>query len=120
MARKSTFVPDTTGPQRVALEDIPDDIKKYVEEVYARQRKTPGREHVEYDTVKELENEFKLMVDYAAQRPGGILKVRKSPTRGLKDNVMEFRVTADTEANGQANAGPGAAERAAAQSAGRR
>lgn len=105
MARKSTFVPDVTGVQRTALDEIPADVKKYVEDVYARQRKTPGRERAEYDNVNELNAEWKLMVDYAAQRPNGVLKIRRSPTRGLAANVMEFRVTADVEANGARNAG---------------
>lgn len=105
MPRKSTHVPDITGPQRTPLDEIPQDVKDYVESVYAAQRKTPGREHVEYDTEKELNAEWKLMVDYAAQRKAGVLKIRRSPTRNLPAHVMEFRVTADVEANGARNAG---------------
>lgn len=108
MPRKtSTPIPDTSGPQRTPLDEIPADLIAYVEEVYERQRKTPGRERAEYDTEAELKAEYKLMADYVAQRPQGILSIRKSPTReyspGVKmpDNVMDFRINADLEANGQ-------------------
>jgi hypothetical protein len=105
MARKATFIPDTTGPQRTALDEIPQELKDYVESVYAKQRKSPGREHVEYENKAELEQEFKLIADYCAQRKTGILRVRRSPTRNQPDNVMEFRITADIEANGARNEG---------------
>lgn len=115
MARKSEFVPDTTGPVRTPLEEIPQDVKQYVEEVYTRQRKVPGRERASYDTVKELDTEWKQMVDYAAQRPQGILKIRRSPTRNLPETTMEFRVSADVEANGARNAGNDRRQPAGAQ-----
>lgn len=105
MSRKSETIVDVTGPQRTPLADIPDDVRKFVEDVYAKQRKTPGRERVSYDTENERNADFKLMVDYAAQRPQGILTVRRSPTKGLKETQMDIRVTADVEANGARNAG---------------
>lgn len=106
MPRKtSTPIPDTTGPQRTPLDAIPDELKAYLEDVYKRQVKTPGRERAEYDTEDELKAEFKLMADYLAQRPAGALRIRKSPTRDQADNVMDFRITADIEANGARNAG---------------
>lgn len=105
MARKVSFLVDTTGPQRTPLDSIPDDVKKFVEDTYTHQRKTPGRTRVEYDTVDELRADFKYMVDYAAQRPAGILNVRKSPTRDLKDTEMDIRIVANVEANGARNAG---------------
>lgn len=105
MARKSsTFVPDQTGPYVTPLNEIPEDVKRYVEEVYDRQRKTPGRERAEYDTEAEKNAEWKFIVDYCAQRPKGILAARRSPTRGKSVNVMEFRLTADLEKNGAKNA----------------
>lgn len=103
MPRKSTtFVPDTTGPQMLSLDQIPQDVKDFVEDVYKKQRNAMGRERVEYDTPEELAVEFKQMTAYCAQRPAGILKIRRSPTRGLPENVMDIRITADIEANGNA------------------
>jgi len=112
----STFVPDVMGSVRTPLDEIPVDIKQYVETVFIKQSKTPGRERAIYDTEDELKTEWKLMVDYAAQRPQGVLKIRRSPTRDASlvkalgpnvnpDLVMEFRVSADLEANGARNAG---------------
>lgn len=115
MPRKSSdAIPDTTGNVLTPLDSIPDDVKAYVEEVYAKQQKTPGRERAVYDTADELKAEFKLMADYVAQRPAGILRIRKSPTRTkdlpkdlqpIEDRVMDFRINADLEANGARNAG---------------
>lgn len=105
MPRKSSVaIPDTNGPVLTPLDAIPDELKAYVEEVYEKQRKTPGRERAEYDNEKELKEEFKLMADYVAQRPAGVLRIRKSPTREMPDNVMDFRITADLESNGKKNA----------------
>lgn len=112
----STTIVDFSGPQMTPLDEIPQDVIDYVEEVYAKQRKTRSRERAIYDTEAELKTEFKLMADYVAQRPkekGGILRIRKSPTRkenlpedlkAISDRVMDFRITADLEANGAANA----------------
>lgn len=106
MPRKTTtFIADTTGPQRIALNDIPDEVKAFVEDTYKQQRTGNGRTRVEYDTADELALEFKQMADYCAQRKAGVLRIRKSPTRNLPDTVMEFRITADVEANGNRNAG---------------
>ena len=110
--QSSVAIPDTDGPVRTPLDEIPDDLKAFVEEVYEKQRKTPGRERTLYDTEKELNDEWKQIVDYAHQRPAGLLKVRRSPTRasslpkGLKpETTMDWRVVADVEANGNRNAG---------------
>jgi hypothetical protein len=107
--QKSETIIDTTGPQLTPLNDIPKDVIEYVESTYEKQRKSPSRERATYDTEEELKKEFKLMADYVAQRPKGILRIRKSPTRGMPDNVMDFRITADVEANGKANANKPAA-----------
>jgi hypothetical protein len=111
MPRKSsTPIPDTTGPVMTPMDAIPQELRNYLEDVYARQQKTPGRERAEYDTEAELKAEFKLMADYLAQRPqavpgGSVLSIRKSPTRGQADNIMDFRINADLPANGARNAG---------------
>lgn len=108
MARKVTFVADVTGPNFTPLSEIPKEVKDLVEEAYAKIRKTNGRVRVEYDNADELAQDFRLMAAYCAQRTAGVLKIRRSPTRNLPDNVMDFRVTADIEANGQ-KAGDGKA-----------
>ncbi len=106
MARKNvTFIQTVSGPNLIALDEIPQDVKDFVEDAYKNARKTDGRVHAEYETKAELELEFKQMASYCAQRKAGVLKIRKSPTRNLPDNVMEFRVSADLPANGARNDG---------------
>lgn len=107
MTRKSVALIDTTGPVVTPLDAIPDDVKAFVEEVWNRQRKTPGRERVTYDTDQERDAEYKFIVDYVSQRPaklGGVLKVRRSPSKDLPAHTMDIRFSADLEANGKANA----------------
>jgi hypothetical protein len=112
MPRKTTsFIPDTSGTNVTPLDQIPADLIQYVEEVYDRQRKTPGRERTEYDTKAEMLAEWKLIGDYVSQRKGkdgkpAILAVRRSPVRDKAENVMEWRITADLPKNGQAKATP--------------
>lgn len=109
MPRKTaTTIPDQTGPVMTPLDAIPDELKQFVEEIYAKQRVTPSRERIEYDTEAEMKAEFKLMADYVAQRKVNgklaALRIRRSPTRNMPDNFMDIRITADLEANGAANA----------------
>lgn len=108
MTRKSTTIVDTNSSDHVALESIPDDIKAFVEEVWAKQRKTASRERVVYDTDAERDAEYKLITSYVAQRPaklGGVLAVRRSPSKDLPDHAMDLRFKADLPANAAANAG---------------
>ena len=101
MARKATtFIPDVKGTQHIPLADIPEDVKAFVEDTLKQQTSTGGRTRVEYDSADELATEFRQMVSYAAQRPEGLLKIRKSPTRDLADNVMDVRIVHDVAANG--------------------
>jgi len=107
MARKSQTIVDTTGKELIPLESIPDDVKAFVEEVWAKQRKTKSRERVSYDNDQERDTEFKQITSYVAQRPaklGGVLAVRRSPSKDLPDHSMDLRFSADLPANGAANA----------------
>lgn len=98
-----SFIQSTTGPNLIPIDEIPQDVKDFVEQAYEQGRKSDGRVHAEYATENELTLEFRQMASYCSQRKP-MLKIRKSPTRNLPANVMEFRVTADIEANGAANA----------------
>lgn len=103
MARKATFIPNVTTSAFIPLADIPEEVKSEMEEYYEACRKQDGRIRIEFDTVDELKTYFRQMASYAAQRPKGALRVRKSPTRNLPDNVADFRVTLDVAENGQRN-----------------
>jgi len=104
MPRKTSFVPNVTGTQLIPLDEIPDDIKQWAEEVYEKIRKTDGRERAAYDNDDEMNLEAKYLASYCAQRPHGALKFRRSPTKDLPAHTMDFRITADVEANGKRQA----------------
>lgn len=108
MARKSVTIIDTTGKELIPLDAIPEDVKQYVEEVWAKQRKSPSRERATYDNDTERDTEFKQIVSYVAQRPknlGGVLAVRRSPSKDLPAHSMDLRFSADLPKNAKANAG---------------
>lgn len=96
MARKLAFVP-TTAPgvtALVALDDIPQDVKDEVEEVYANLKANPnGRIRAEFDTPAELRVYVTQVTSYCELRPAGAIRFRKSPTKNLPQNVMDFRIT---------------------------
>jgi hypothetical protein len=111
MARmQMTFVPSTSGTGHVPLESIPEDVKADVEEAYGVLRENEGRIHVVFDTETEANLWARQAASYAAQRPNGALKFRRSPTKGLPKNEIDFRVYADLEANGEAKAKTGETE----------
>jgi hypothetical protein len=107
MARKSVTLVDTTGTQLIPLSEIPEDVVKFVEDTWAKQRKTPSRERVTYDNDRERDEEYRQIVSYVAQRPqakGGVLAVRRSPSKDLPPHTMDIRFSADLPKNGAANA----------------
>jgi hypothetical protein len=107
MARKSVAIVDVHGVQLIPLESIPQDVKDFVEEVWKRQQATPGRERITYDTDAERDTEFRQFASYVAQRPaklGGVLTVRRSPSKDLPPHTMDVRFAADLEKNAAANA----------------
>lgn len=101
-----TFVATTTGKSGfipTPLDQIPDDVAKDAEEVYEALKGQPnGRIRVRFDTKKEADDYAQLLRSYCEQRPDGEIRFRRSPTRGLPDGVMDFRIvdkaTEDAEA----------------------
>lgn len=82
----------TTG--FLPLTEIPQEIRDEAEKIYAFLRTAPpGRMHVAYETKAEVEEYAFLLRSYCAQRPSGPIRFRRSPTRGLADNVMQFRIS---------------------------
>jgi hypothetical protein len=102
-----TFIPANQPAGLLALEDIPEDVKDAVDEAYEAIRSNDGRLRVEFPTKEEAQMFCRQAASYATQRPEGALKFRKSPTRKLPDNMVDFRITADLEAQGEANAQKG-------------
>lgn len=95
MARTIVFIPAAVkgGPVQYTLDEIPADVKREVEEMYEAGKTADGRFRLTFGSKKELLAYAAMAGSYAAQRPGGPIKFRKSPVRGLPDNVGEFRVT---------------------------
>lgn len=99
MARRGnlTFIANATGssgPALISLNEIPQEVKDEVEEIYkALKENVDGRMRVEFDNKAECERYMKQVISYCTQRPNGKLRFRKSPTRGLQPNVMDFRIT---------------------------
>lgn len=96
MARNVSFMPSTTSAKddRLDLEDIPQEIRNECEEIYAALKSNPnGRMRAEFSTVAELKVYIAQVTAYCVQRPDGPIRFRKSPTRNLPANVMDFRIT---------------------------
>jgi len=99
MARlEFAYVPTATaagGTSALTLEDIPQDIRDDIEEVYAYLKTNPaGRMRTPaFPTKTEALAWQALATAYCKLRPGGEIRFRKSPTKGLPENVFDFRVT---------------------------
>ena len=77
----------------IDLADIPEEIKSEVEQVYEALKTNPGRFHVEFQDVATLNKYVAQVQAYCAQRPAGAIRFRRSPVKGQKANVMDFRIT---------------------------
>lgn len=104
MARKLTFVPTVSGVGLIPMEEIPQDVRDEMEEAYASLSKAEGRIRAEFDNEEEANVYCRQAASYCTQRADGALKFRRSPTKGLPKNVVDFRVTRNVEENGQRRA----------------
>jgi hypothetical protein len=98
---KLTFIPTAVGKSTLtlSLDDIPQDVKNDVEEVYKTLKTNTGRMRVEFPSVGELNAYVTQVTSYCAQRPAGRIRFRKSPSRGLPATAMEFRITDELTPN---------------------
>lgn len=101
MARKLAFVPNISGSALLPMADIPQDVRDEMEETYTQLQGHDGRIRAEFDTEEEANIYCKQAASYCAQRDGGVLKFRRSPTKGLPKNVVDFTVKADLPANAE-------------------
>lgn len=97
MARKSSFIASATSNGRTPLDQIPKDVRDEVLAALEQISKSDGRIRTEFDTEAEANDFMKLAADFAAQHKPP-LKVRRSPTRNLPANVVDWRVTRDVPA----------------------
>lgn len=101
MARKLTFVPNLSAGTLIPMAEIPDDVKEEMEEAYAQLAGHDGRIRAEFDTKDEATLYCRQAASYCSQRAAGVLKFRRSPTKGLPENVVDFTVKADLPANAE-------------------
>lgn len=96
MARSLTYVPNanaSAGSTGLTLEEIPSEVREECEAVYEQLKANPnGRIRAEFGSKDELAVYVRQITAYCALRPAGTLRFRKSPARGLADNVMDFRI----------------------------
>lgn len=110
MARTVKFVPHASPSAipTLALDAIPQDVRDEVEEIYAALKANPnGRMRAEFSTKDEALAYQTQATAYCALRTVAVknedtgkveivaapIRFRKSPTKGLADNVLEFRIT---------------------------
>lgn len=96
MALNFVYVPNTTQSAKTGLtvDEIPEDVRKDCEAVYAALKSNPnGRMRVEFDDKTKALQWIQVATAYCAVRPDGPVRFRKSPTRNLPENVVEFRIT---------------------------
>jgi hypothetical protein len=101
MPRKVSYVP--TAPDRgsvatLPVDQIPADVIAEVEEIYTALKANPnGRMRAEFDSKAELNQYMTQVSSYCLQRTiNGVaapLRFRKSPTKGLPETVMDYRIS---------------------------
>lgn len=97
----------------VVLDDIPADFIEEFEAAYADYMKNPDKQdfRVEFEDEPERNQWLTWARSYGEQRVSesgdpAFLTVRATPKRGLPRTIAYLSVTADIEANGNANAHP--------------
>ena len=92
-----TFIPNASSKGSAGLsltmDDIPEDVRNDVEEVYKALKTNPGRMRVSFATLAELNTYIAQVTAYCQLRPEGEIRFRKSPSRGLPATTMDFRIT---------------------------
>ena len=102
MALNFVFVPtqSVVGSSNITVEDIPEDVQKDCEAVYTALKTNPnGRMRVTFEDKAEALRWIAVAQAYCKIRPDGAVRFRRSPTRDLPDNVIDFRIT-DIPKNG--------------------
>lgn len=101
MALKITIRPAATANSTV---DVPDEVKKEVEQIFAQLKKSPGTEaHLGWDTEDERLTWTRQARAYCSTREAGALRFRQLPSRNLPATEGRYQVTDDLEKNGERN-----------------
>lgn len=94
-----TFVP-TTSPVSASmpLDQIPQEIKDEIEEMYAALKKAEGRFSIGFDTKQEVSEYEKQVKAYCSGRVDTLgkpapIRYRRSPAKSLPETTIQFRIT---------------------------
>ena len=91
-----TFIPtqSTANSSSVTVDEIPEDVRKDVEAVYAALKTNPnGRMRVTFANKTEALQWIAVASTYCKIRTAGPIRFRRSPTKGLAENVVDFRIS---------------------------
>jgi hypothetical protein len=104
---KLTFVQTgSSSTPMVSYDKIPEEVINDLEEAYSAMQQADGRIHAEFESAEEKNTFSMYATSWAANRPGGVVKFRWSPTKkapGInRDLVGDFTIKRDVEAAGKA------------------
>jgi hypothetical protein len=91
-------------PTANATVNIPESVKKEVEDLFKSLTANPGTEaHIAFDDEKERLEWTRAARAYCQTRKAGALRFRQLPSKNLPDNEGRYNITNDLEANGERN-----------------
>jgi len=96
---KLTFVPTGTSGTLVAYDQIPEDVISDLEDAWEVLGSKVGRIHATFTDEAEKGLFSQYAASWAAQRPGGKLVFRWSPTKGNQKNEGDFTLKRDVGQN---------------------
>lgn len=96
-----TFVPTSSAGTLVPWDSIPENIVKDMEGALEVLGSTSGRMHAKFDSEAEKATFSQYAASWAAQRPGGKVIFRWSPTKGNAKNEGDFTLKRDVAGNGE-------------------
>ena len=104
MAVKITVRPSATATATI---DIPETVKKDVEDSFKQLKANPGTElHLAFDSPDEMALWVKQARDYCKTRDKGALRLRVLPSKNLPPTEVRINITDDLPANGERNGRP--------------
>lgn len=96
----------SSAGEGLTLEDIPEDVRLDVEEVYkfCKENPTARMRTPQFASKTEALAWQAMATAYCALRPAGAIAMRRSPTRGLPDTQFDFRIKDLPDATNGTNA----------------
>ena len=96
-----TFIPTSSAGTLVAYDQIPENIIADMEKALELLGSSSGRIHAKFADEAEKATFSQYAASWAAQRPGGKVVFRWSPTKGNAKYEGDFTLKRDVSGNGQ-------------------